>query len=179
MAKNRVIGSKNAMPWHIPGELKRFKEITTGHPIIMGRKTFESIGRPLPNRLNIVITRDEQYVVEGAVVVNSLDEALEEARRHYESPPLRTGRIMNEESREENHDSKSLLHDSDENEIFIIGGGEIFKQAMPVADKLYLTLIEKDIEGDTYFPDYSDFHEVSREDRENDGYKYSFLELEK
>lgn len=151
MSQNKVIGSNNAMPWHIPGELARFKRITTGHAIIMGRKTFESIGRVLPNRTNIIITRDSEYKVEGALIVNSLDEALRQAKEADGSE-----------------------------ELFIIGGGEIFKQAMPIADKLYLTLVHKDVDGDTYFPDYSMFtKQISREDHEHDGFSYSFLELVK
>lgn len=186
MSQNRVIGSKNAMPWHIPGELARFKKITSGHPIIMGRKTFESIGRVLPYRLNIIITRDPAYNVEGALVVNSLDVAIRQAKKYYVSSSMyQEENNENEElsfddaQDKKNLNSKYQIHDT-ENEVFIIGGGEIFKQAMPIADKLYLTLIHKDVEGDTYFPDYSEFgKELSREDKENDGYKYSFLELVK
>ena len=129
--KKRVIGTKGGMPWYIPEELKRFKEITMGHPILMGRKTHQSIGKPLGGRTNIVITRDPAFKEEGVTVVSSLDEALRLAKL-------------------------ALGND----EIFVIGGGEIYKQALPLADKLYLTVIDKEIGGDTFFPDYSDFKRV-------------------
>ncbi|CAN5163929.1 dihydrofolate reductase [soil metagenome] len=171
MAQNRVIGKENGMPWHIPGELPRFKRITTGHPIIMGRKTYESIGKPLPNRLNIVITRDPDFKVDVAVVVHSLSEAVAEAEKYYENPPHPSPLPKGE-------GKKGRAY---EMEIFIIGGGQIFKEALMLADKLYLTLIHKDIAGDTYFPEYKDVFtkEVSKEDHETEEYSYSFLELEK
>lgn len=122
--KNRVIGYENKMPWHLPGELKYFKETTMGKPMIMGRKTFESIGRPLPGRENIIITRNKDYQHEGIVVVGSLQEAIE---------------IANNESRE----------------IMIIGGEEIFRLSLPIADRLYITHIDYQFKGDTYFPEYS------------------------
>lgn len=151
MAPNRAIGQKGKLLWSIPAELKRFKEMTMGHPIIMGRKTHESIGLPLPGRTNIVITRDENYQSEGVVVVHSLEEALGAAQV------------------------------KDTEEIFIIGGGEIYKEALPLADKLYLTIVEGDFpEADTFFPDYSEFKKiVSEKSEESDGYKYKFLELER
>ncbi len=154
MSSNRVIGTENKLPWNIPDELKRFREITSGHPIIMGRKTHESIGKVLPNRTNIIITRDPEYKVEGAVVVHSLDEALDEASK------------------------KTLSHDR---EIYVIGGGEIYKQAIPKADKLYLTIIDKEYAGDTYFPDYSEFKKVIKEEKmeTEDGISYTLLQLEK
>lgn len=148
----RVIGKAGGMPWHIPEELKRFREITMGHPIIMGRKTYESIGRVLPERVNIVITRDPAFVAEGTIVVHSLEEAFQ------------------------------LAQDQPGNdEVFVIGGGEIYKQALPLADKLYLTLIEKEIEGDVFFPDYSGFKKIvwQSEEQESAGFKYRFLELER
>lgn len=191
MSQNRVIGKENGMPWHIPGELARFKKITSGHPIIMGRKTFESIGRVLPNRLNIVITRDTQAFLTSHpelvsvsrkidsgseagmtdfAVCHSLDEALQQAEKYY---------VAGRKYQEKIQNTKYEIHNN-EDKVFIIGGGEIFKQAIPIADKLYLTLIHKDIEGDTYFPDYSMFSkELSREDHEHDGFRYSFLELVK
>lgn len=202
MSQNRVIGKENGMPWHIPGELARFKKITSGHSIIMGRKTFESIGRVLPNRLNIIITCDTQafltshpelvpprrgkysWGVSGTrkidsrseagmtdfAVCHSLDEALQQAEKYY---------VAGRKYQEKIQNTKYEIHDN-EDEVFIIGGGQIFAEAMPIADKLYLTLIHKDIEGDTYFPDYSLFtKELSREDHEHDGFRYSFLELVK
>jgi dihydrofolate reductase len=127
MSENRVIGVENRLPWNIPEDLKRFKKTTSGHPIIMGRKTFESIGRPLPNRTNLVITRNRGYQAEGAVVCGSLREALEWAGRAPGS-----------------------------NEIFVIGGGEIFREALPLADRIYLTLVEWPFEGDAFFPDFDE-----------------------
>lgn len=150
--KQRTIGKKGGLPWYIPEELKKFKEITTGHPIIMGRKTYESIGRALPDRTNIVITSAPNYTALGCIVVHSLTEALQKAR----------GKRGSEE-------------------VFIIGGGEIYKQALSKADKLYLTKVEAEIEGDTTFPDYSEFKKVvwQSEEFESKGFKYRFLELEK
>ena len=148
-SKNRVIGDSNSLIWHLPADLKRFKELTTGNPIVMGRKTYESIGRPLPNRRNIIITRDVKYDVEGCEVVNSLEEAL---------------MICN-------------------NNCFIIGGGEIYKQSMSIADQIYLTLVHEDFEGDTEFPDIgSEWKMVTSQDFEPDEknkHKYSFIEYMK
>lgn len=155
IAKNRAIGKKNTLLWRISEELKRFKKITTGHPIIMGRKTFESIGRPLPNRTNIVVTRNPNYKAAGVLVTDSLDAAIEKAKNN---PP-------------EGGDSR---------EIFIIGGGQIYEQAIKLADKLYLTIVEGEYEADTFFPDYSEFDKVVYEEsRVSEGYKYKFLELER
>ena len=149
-ARTRVLGKDNDLVWRIPADLKRFKELTTGHPIIMGRKTYESIGRPLPDRTNIIITRDTAYAAEGCVVVHSLDEAL--------SYGLRT----------------------DDSELFIIGGGQIYEQALPHTDRLYLTLIDDDTPGDVHFPDYSAFTKVVSEEKgEHAGLAYTWITLEK
>lgn len=121
MSQNRVIGKNNKLPWHLPEDLKQFKKITMGHPIIMGRKTFESIGKPLPGRENIVITRDSSYRAEGIRVTHSLQEAIQSFKV--------------------------------QDELFVIGGADIFKIALPFAHKIYLTLIAKNIEGDTFFPE--------------------------
>ena len=121
IAANGVIGDRNALLWHISEDLKRFKQITSGHPVIMGRKTYESLGRPLPNRLNIVISRSCPPI-EGCTVVRSLGEALQCA-----------GATASEE-------------------CFIIGGAQIYAQALPLADRLYLTIVEHDYTGDTSFP---------------------------
>lgn len=147
---NRAIGRDNNLPWHIPSDLKRFKQLTSGHPIIMGRKTYESIGRPLPNRTNIVITRDTSYVAPGCIVVNDLNTALQKAK------------------------------ELDSEEIFIIGGGEIFKQALPLVTKLYLTIVHDSIKGDVFFPDYSEFKTVlSSSNHSENGYSFTFLDLER
>ena len=152
ISENKALGKDNKLIFKIPEDMKRFKEITSGHPIIMGRKTFESIGRPLPNRTNIVVTRDKNYKAEGCEVVYSLEQAIEVAKRN---PPVG-------------------------GEIFVIGGGQIYKEAISLADKLYLTLVEGKYEADTFFPDYSEFKKVIHsESHESFGYKYEFLELER
>ncbi len=150
--EKRVIGKKGGMPWYIPAELKRFKEITMGHPIIMGRKTHESIGKALPGRTNIVITHDLSYEASGTIVVHSLDEAIRFAQ----------GKLGDEE-------------------VFIIGGGQIYQEAINLADKLYLTYVDREIEGDVTFPDYSEFKKVVSESdwQEHEGIRYKFLEFER
>jgi len=121
--EDRVIGAKGDMPWHIPEDLRHFKRVTMGHAILMGRKTYESIGRPLPGRRNIVITRNTNAVFEGCEVASSLSEAIEMARNGGDSCPR------------------------------VIGGGEIYKMALPLATELYLTKIDVSAEGDTFFPE--------------------------
>ena len=121
-ADNRVIGKDNDMPWHLPADLAYFKKTTLGKPIIMGRKTYESIGRPLPGRKNIVISRDKNYSAEGIETVTSVEEAL------------------------------ALV--SEVEEVMVIGGGAIYQHCLPAAQCLYITHIDADIDGDTYFPDY-------------------------
>jgi len=166
LGKNRAIGKNNELIWNIPDDLKHFKKITSGHTVIMGRKTFASIGKPLPDRQNIVITRDKNFKVDGCDICHSLDEAIQCAKNAIPSaPPLYKGGIKGGYSTP--------------NEIFIIGGGEIYKQALPMADKLYLTIVDdapKD--ADTFFPDYSEFKKIIKEEsREYNGIKYTFLEL--
>src|SRR6266404_2470375 len=119
VSRNGVIGKDNATPWYLPAELARFKQVTMGHPIIMGRKTHESIGRALPGRQNIVITHDKNYQAEGFDVVNSMQAALDSVK--------------------------------EANEVFIIGGSAIYEQALPLLDKIYLTRVNVDIDGDRYF----------------------------
>ncbi len=149
MAKNRVIGRNNYIPWKLPEDMKRFKELTTGKPVVMGRKTFESIGRPLPNRANIIVTRDKNYKADNCVVVHSAGEAIKAAKGNEE--------------------------------VMIIGGAEIYKQFLPRADRLYLTLIDKEFEGDAYFPEFdkNEWEEVSREEHESNGLRYAFVNLER
>lgn len=157
LSKNNVIGKDGKLPWHVPEDLKRFKALTSGHVVVMGRKTFESIGNPLPNRTNIVITRDPDYLAEGIIIAHSLQEALDISKKEE----LKT-------------------FDTSKNEIFIIGGGQIYEQAMPVTDKLYLTIIDEEIEGDTFFPDYSEFSKVTFEESiESNGKTIKFIDLEK
>lgn len=147
VARNSVIGRDNALPWKLPEDLKRFKALTTGHPIVMGRKTWESLGRPLPGRHNIVITRDVAYRAEGATVVGSLPEALKAA--------------------------------GDTAELFVIGGAEIYRLALPLANRLQLTEIDADFDGDTVFPTFaqSDWKETARERHHSDaaGFDYAFV----
>lgn len=157
--EKRGIGKNGQLPWHLSEDLKRFKQITSGHTVIMGRKTFESIGRVLPNRTNIIITRDEDfnphkfYSSENCDVLtaNSLEEAIEKSQAKKGS-----------------------------NEIFIIGGGQVYLEAIAKADKLYLTKVEGDFNCDTFFPDYSQFSkETFIGAGEENGIRYKFLELEK
>jgi dihydrofolate reductase len=149
-ASDRGLGKNNDLLWKIPDDLKRFKEITLGHPIIMGRKNYESIGRALPGRMNIIVTRDPEYHADNCIVVHSIQEALEKA---------------------------SLL---DTEEIFIIGGGEIYTQALPQTERLYLTLIYAEKPADVFFPDYSMFTKKTFEEHhEYQGIAYSFITLNK
>ena len=124
MAKNRVVGNQGVIPWKIPGEQKLFKKITLGHAVIMGRKTYESIGKPLPGRTNIVVTRQNPYQAEGCLVVHDLSSAINRCPE-------------------------------DEAEAFICGGGQLYQEALPLADRIYLTVIPREIPGDTYFPEIS------------------------
>ena len=123
MAENRVIGRDNALPWHLPDDLARFKQRTQGHVVIMGRRTFESVGRPLPNRRSIVVTRKHGYHPAGVEIAHSLGETLERARA------------------------------ADPEEVFILGGAEIYTLALPEADRLELTIVHADVTGDTFFPE--------------------------
>ena len=150
---NRVIGDKGKLPWNIPEDLKRFRETTVGHPIIMGRNTFFSIGRVLPGRTNIVLS-DTVWgdAPKEIVIAHSLKDALEKAE----------GALGSEE-------------------VFVIGGGMVYKEALSVADRLYITLIHSGFCGDAFFPEYEKIFSkvVSREERESDGYRYEFLVLER
>lgn len=155
-AANGVIGRDNAMPWHLPEDLAHFKRLTLGHPVIMGRRTYESIvaalGRPLPGRTNIVLTRQPGYAAPGCTVVGSLAAALEATR----------------EARE----------------VFVIGGAEIYRLALPRADRVYLTRIDAAFEGDAFFPplDPADWREVGREDHPPAGgrtFGFSFLRYDR
>lgn len=128
VAENGTIGRDNAMPWKLSTDLKRFKAITLSKPVIMGRKTWVSIGRPLPGRTNIIITREKGFKVEGAVVAHTLSQALQLAQEDAQVKGI--------------------------DEIFIIGGGEIFKNAMPLVTKMYVTEILNPIDGDTFFPPF-------------------------
>lgn len=149
MARNRVIGRNQKLPWSLPEDLKRFKALTWGHPIIMGRKTFESIGRVLPGRENWIVSRNSDLHIPGAKVAASLQQAVRECSQQS-------------------------------GEIFIIGGGEVYREALPLLNRIYLTQIDQDIDGDAYFPEFSEeeFREISREDR-FDPMPFSFRVLER
>ena len=158
IGKNRELGKDNKLLWHIPQDLKHFKKLTQNHVVIMGRKTFQSIGKPLPKRVNIIITRNKNFSPPSCLVFNSFKKALKEAKKRE-----RKG------------------------EVFVIGGGEIYKQAISFAGKLYLTIVDtrlpagqENSEADTYFPDYSDFKKtIFEEKHQNDNHSYTFLELKR
>ncbi len=148
---NRVIGMNNDLPWHIPADLAYFKKMSMGKAMVMGRKTFESIGRPLPGRLSIIVTRNEAYTAEGAVVVHNLTDAIARAEEYAE-------------------------------EVMIIGGAEIFRASLGIADRLYITYIQKQYEGDTFFPSYGPEWKListSQDQITEDEIPYSFLVYEK
>lgn len=148
IGKNLAIGRDNKLIWNLPNDLEHFKEVTLGRTVIMGDKTFESIGRPLPGRKNIVVTLIENYEAPGCEVRDSLEEVLKEYK-------------------------------NGEEEVFVIGGATIYKLSLPYADKLYLTLVDDAPEdADAFFPDYSEFKkEISREEHEENGLRYAFVEL--
>ena len=152
VSENNVVGKENKLPWKLSADLKHLKSLTMGHHIIMGRKTWESLGRALPGRINVVITTDKNFKAEGGVVVHSLKEA--------------------------------FTISSSDDEIFIFGGGKIFKEAMPLVKKIYITKVHSIIDGDIFFPvlDMKDWKETSREDfkaDEKNQYDYSFVTLER
>jgi len=148
--RKRGLGKNNQLLFKIPQDLQNFKRLTLNHPVIMGRKTYQSMGRPLPNRTNIIITRNKKYDTPGCHIVYSLEEAIK------------------------------LAQSLDSQEIFIIGGGQIYDQTINLADKLYLTLVKGLYPADTFFPDYSAFSKVLSKRKGQDlKYSYTFLELEK
>jgi dihydrofolate reductase len=151
ISENHVIGKDNKLLWYLPNDLKHFKDITTGHTVIMGRKTYDSVGKPLPKRRNIIITR-QAITIEGCEVVNSIDVALALCKN--------------------------------EDEVFIVGGAEIYKQALHLTDRIYLTIVHKEFDGDSFFPEISiqEWKEVYREDHQPDeknSLPYSFITYER
>jgi dihydrofolate reductase len=150
-ADTRAIGKDGKLLWHLPNDLKRFKELTMGHPIIMGRTTYESIGRPLPGRTNIVLCGDASFAPEGVTVCRTLDEAF---------------------------DTAATL---DDDEVFVIGGGSVYAQTIELADTLYLTLVYDDALGDVFFPEYAHlpFSEMVREEHEHEGLHYAYVTMER
>lgn len=156
MARNRVIGQNNKLPWRLPADLKHFKFLTMGHTIVMGRKTYESIGRPLPGRANIIITHQTSFEAPGAIVVNSVEDAL---------------RICEETS-------------TPNNESFIIGGEKLYRQTLRHCQRMYITEIQKDFEGDTFFPEFNadDWEEIQRDkhfSENNNNMEYHFVVLDR
>jgi dihydrofolate reductase len=145
MSTHHVIGINNTLPWHLPADLQHFKQLTLGHPIIMGRKTFESIGRALPGRTNIIISRNGFDAPPNCTVVDSIEAAIEFC--------------------------------VNEPELFIIGGAQIYQQAITLANRLYLTEIETNIKGDAHFPEFSekDWRETRRDKNQNETYRYDFV----
>ena len=157
MARNRAIGFQNGMPWHLPDELKYFKRVTMGKPVVMGRNTFESIGRPLPGRPNIVITRNAAYTAAGVTVVTSLQAALAVAQK---------------------------LLTAEQQEVMVIGGAQIFAEAMPIVDRLYLTEVDAEPQADVFFPVFNrnEWQETFREvhaANDKNPFAYSVLVLDK
>ena len=155
-SQNHVIGLDNQLPWHLPEDLQYFKAVTMGKPILMGRKTFDSIGRPLPGRVNIVLTRDTNWTAQGVEVVNNLDAAIAASEKACKA--------------------------ADVDELMIIGGEQIYRKFLPVANKLYLTKVEAEIEGDAYFPviDSNQWRQVAEKIPEKVGnYSYRFVVLER
>jgi dihydrofolate reductase len=154
VAKNGVIGKDNRLPWHLPADLRYFKTMTTGHTILMGRKNYESIGRPLPNRINIILTTNKAYRAEGCIVVNNIADAV------------------------------AIAHENQETELFVCGGAMLYELLLPHCDKLYYTHIDAVIEGDVYFPawDHTQWNlcnELYRPKDEKNGYDMWFREYEK
>ncbi|KAA6430396.1 dihydrofolate reductase [Dyadobacter flavalbus] len=151
VSENGVIGKDNQLLWRLPDDLKRFKNLTLNHPIIMGRKTFESIGKPLPGRTSIVVTRNPDFAYEGVTVTHSLEEAVQKAR------------------------------EMDANEAFIIGGGELYRQAQPISDTLYITEVKTIIEGDTFFEiikpsDWTETNRITHEADERHHFPFVFAD---
>lgn len=158
MAQNRVIGRNNKLPWYLPNDLKYFKQVTMGLPIVMGRKTYESIGRPLPGRTNIVVTRNTNWSADGVKSVNSLECAFELA--------------------------ESIAEIDGRDEVMIIGGDQIYQSALPLVDRIYLTEVHADVAGDAYFPAFErdEWAVVGCEDfvaEDPNPYDYSFVVLDR
>ena len=156
VSRNGVIGIDNQLPWHLPEDLKYFKSVTMGKPLIMGRKTYDSIGRPLPGRTNIVVTRDQGWHAEGVEVARSLQQA------------MTLGRLA--------------CARSEAGEIMVIGGEQIYQLTLPAADRLYITEVQAEVEGDAFFPplDHSQWQQISeRLPEQTDTHPYRFLVLEK
>ena len=152
MDKNRAIGIENRLPWHLPADLQHFKRVTMGKPVIMGRNTYESIGKPLPGRLNIVVTRDAAYQAPGCTLANSFEDAIKKA--------------------------------GEQEEIMIMGGASFYEHTIGKADRLYLTFVDTEVQGDAFFPAWNDaeWQEVERVSHQADdknAFNYDFVTLER
>ena len=152
MDKNRAIGIENRLPWHLPADLQHFKRVTMGKPVIMGRNTYESIGKPLPGRLNIVVTRDTAYQAPGCTLAHSFEDAIDKA--------------------------------GEQEEIMIMGGASFYEHTIDKADRLYLTFVDTEVQGDAFFPAWNDgeWQEVERESHQADeknGFNYEFVTLQR
>jgi len=152
MDRNRLIGRNQQLPWHLPADLRHFKEITMGKPILMGRKTWESIGRPLPGRTNVVVTATADFQAPGCIVTHSVEDALAAV--------------------------------GEDSEVMVIGGAHLYRQLLPRADRIYLTLVDYAFAGDTWFPelDEREWKEIHRQDHDSDQknrYRYSFVQLQR
>ena len=149
MGRNRVIGKGNSLPWKLPADMERFRKLTSGKPVIMGRKTFESIGKPLRNRKNIILSRDKNYKAEGCTIVHTVQDALKAAEGAQEA--------------------------------MVIGGEQVFQKFLPMANRMYLTYIDKDFEGDAYFPEFdkNEWKETSREEHADNKLNFAFVDLER
>ena len=147
---NTKLGSKNGIPWRFKTDLQRFATLTQRHPVIMGRSTFESMGKPLPNRTNIVVTRDANFKADGCVVIHSIEEAINWAKI------------------------------TEKDEVFIVGGGQIYEQSLAFSNRLYLTIVDEVVAGDVFFPDFSDFKTVLFEEKlQENGVNFKFINLER
>ncbi|MEA3450074.1 MAG: dihydrofolate reductase [Patescibacteria group bacterium] len=164
VGKNREIGCNNQLLWNIPADMARFKYITTGHPVIMGDRTFESIGSPLPGRTNIVISLKKNYKAPGCTIAHSIENSIECAKKHSHDP----------------HSQSWDVNKTNDDEAFVIGGGTIYKLFMPLIDKLYITEVDDTKKADVYFPDYSDFKKVIFEQKhKKNNLKFTFKELKR
>lgn len=166
MDSNKLIGKEGGMPWFIPGELAYFKSVTMGKPIVMGRITFDSLGKPLPGRPNFVVTRNADWQVEGVTTCNSLDSAIEAASEYNAG---------------QSASSSDNSTTAEPKEIMVIGGAGLCREAMPITQRIYLTYIHHAYEGDVWFDsfEWSDWQEVSRQENDHEGLKYTYLVLDR
>jgi len=202
-SKSRAMGKDNQLLWRIPHDLKQLKKITTGHVIIMGRKTYESIGYPLPNRTNIVLTRDKNWQTKGQRQNNSYTCITSSCHLYLKNPSKYPDTLQNFSNKPDINlcakcksyfvadpngciithsidEALKIAKEKEKKEIFIFGGEEIFRQTIDIADKLYLTIVKDEPAADTFFPDYSTFDKIiKQEDCEYNGLKYKIIELVK